>query len=134
MSHWKPIEYILIVEKRICTTCRATYLAPSPTTRVLIQSGTSSRTISIDEFAERLSMEHTYVAFLPTLPRSIREVSLPINSCPQCFHEFSELQIDFWPRPAPLSLSVPAIEASRRRTATEMAEAAIKPATLEDIP
>ncbi len=132
--HWKPIQYILIVEKRICTTCRATYLAPSPTTRVELQCGTSSRTISIDEFAERLSMEHTYIAFLPTLPRSIREVSLPINSCPACFHEFSELQIDFWPRPAPLSLSVPAIEASRRRDTATRLEAAITPATLEDIP
>ncbi len=132
--HWKPTQYILIVEKRICTTCRATYLAPSPTTRVELQCGTSSRTISIDEFAERLSMEHTYVAFLPTLPRSIREVTLPINSCPACFHEFSELQIDFWPRPAPLSLSVPAIEASRRRGVVAAAEAAITPATLEDIP
>ena len=132
--HWKPVKYILIVERRICSTCRATYLAPSPTTRVELQSGTSSRTISIDEFAERLSMEHLYVAFLPTLPREIREVTTPINSCPQCFHEFSELQIDFWPRPAPQSLSVPAIEASRRRTATEMAEAAIAPASLEDIP
>ncbi len=131
---WKPTQYILIVERRICTTCRATYLAPSPTTRVELQCGTSSRTISIDEFAERLSMEHTYIAFLPTLPRSIREVSLPINSCPQCFHEHSELQIDFWPRPAPLSLSVAAIEASRKRSAAAIAECSIIPATLEDIP
>ncbi len=132
--HWKPTKYILIVEKRICTTCRATYLAPSPTTRVELHCGTSSRTISIDEFAERLSMEHTYVAFLPTLPRTIREVTTPINSCPACFHEFSELQIDFWPRPAPLSLSVAAIEASRRRGVVAAAEDAITPATLEDIP
>ncbi len=132
--HWKPTQYILIVEKRICTTCRATYLAPSPTTRVELHAGTASRTISIDEFAERLSMEHTYVAFLPTLPRTIREVSLPINSCPACFHEFSELQIDFWPRPCPPSLSVASIEASRRRDEEELAEMAIIPATLEDIP
>ena len=134
MSHWKPTQYILIVEKRICTTCRATYLAPSPTTRVELRSGTSSRTISIDEFAERLSMEHLYVAFLPTLPRTIREVTTLINSCQECFHEFSELQIDFWPRPAPQSLSVPAIEASRRRDIKRTAEDAIAPATLEDIP
>ncbi len=132
--HWKPIQYILIVEKRVCITCRATYLAPSPTTRVELQAGTSTRTISVDEFAERLSMEHTYVAFLPTLPRTIREVTTPINSCPACFHEFSELQIDFWPRPAPRNLSVPAIEAQRRRTDADRAEAAITPATLEDIP
>ncbi len=132
--HWKPTQYILIVEKRICTTCRATYLAPAPTTRVELQCDTSSRTISIDEFAERLSMEHTYVAFLPTLPRTIREVTTPINSCPACFHEFSELQIDFWPRPAPHNLSVPAIDASRRRGDAKRIEAAILPATLEDIP
>ncbi len=132
--HWKPEEYILIVEKRICTTCRATYLAPSPTTRVQLECGTSTRTISIDEFAERLSMEHTYVAFLPTLPRTIREVTTPINSGPTCFHEFSSLQIDFWPRPAPLSLSVPAIEAQRRRGEKDALEAAIEPATMEDSP
>ncbi len=132
--HWKPTQYILIVEKRICSTCSAIYLAPSPTTRVELQCGTSSRTISIDEFAERLSMEHTYVAFLPTLPRTIREVTTPINSCPACFHEFSELQIDFWPRPAPHNLSVPAIEAQRKRSVKDTLEAAIKPATLEDIP
>ncbi len=132
--HWKPIQYILIVEKRVCITCRATYLAPSPTTRVELHAGTASRTISIDEFAERLSMEHTYVAFLPTLPRSIKEVNLPINSCPQCLHELSVLQIDFWPRPCPPSLSFASIEASRRRVEEDLAEMAIIPSTLVDIP
>lgn len=130
MPHWKPTHYILIVENRVCSTCNAIYSAPAATTRVALRSGTSHRTISIDEFAERLSMEHTYVAFLPTLPRQIREISLPIASCPACFHEYSELQIDFWPRPAPRSLSVPAIEAQRRRSA----EPVVIPATLDDIP
>ncbi len=127
---WKPTYYILIVEKRVCTTCNAIYSAPAATTRVQLEAGSSKRTISIDEFAERLSMEHTYVIFLPTLPREIREISLPINSCPACFHEYSELQIDFWPRPAPRSLSVPAIEAQRRRDT----EPVVVPASLDDIP
>lgn len=133
MPHWKPTHYILIVENRICSTCNATYSAPARATRVQLQAGTSYRTISIDEFAMRLSTEHNYVAFLPTLPREVREVSLPIASCPQCFHAHSELQIDFWPRPAPRSLSVSAIEAQRKRDITAQ-EPPITPASLDDIP
>ncbi len=112
--NWKPTAYILAVEHRTCSTCRTTYIAPAHETRVELTrntggslriNGLSSYTISLNEFADRLSMVALYAAFLPVLPRRIEDVHISVPSCPACFHEHSNLQIDFWPRPGPPSMS-----------------------------
>lgn len=131
MPHWRPTHYTLLVEHRWCDLCCSVYTCPAPAPRVTLRAGTTTRTISLDEFAKLLSMEGAYTAYFPTLPHRIEEVRTTLKTCPTCFNASPASQADLFPTPAPRALTVASIMATRR--AHEHPEPPIIPATADDI-
>jgi len=106
---YEIVEYVLIVEKRICECCGSSFSTPSPHLRVRVENKAgASRTISLQSMHElyaQISVAIPAEKRNPTLPRRHQYVILDVPACMHCFEEIAaeDAEADMFPVKRPLT-------------------------------